>query len=153
MPLAKDILHPTLEAERQSCKLKRLVQSPNSYFMDVKYPGCYKITTVFSHAQTVVLCVGCSFVLCQPTGGKARLTEGRSFRRKQHWGGGRLAGRPGGRPGGQAHLSAPRRWRAQRVANKDRTFLVTSARKKKKKRHQKGHIVCTHSELFNCLFI
>ncbi|KAK1157983.1 hypothetical protein AOXY_G24202 [Acipenser oxyrinchus oxyrinchus] len=39
--------------------------------------GCYKITTVFSHAQTVVLCVGCSTVLCQPTGGKARLTEGR----------------------------------------------------------------------------
>lgn len=38
--------------------------------------GCYKITTVFSHAQTVVLCVGCSTVLCQPTGGKARLTEG-----------------------------------------------------------------------------
>uniref|UniRef100_A0A8V1ABI8 Ribosomal protein S27 n=1 Tax=Gallus gallus TaxID=9031 RepID=A0A8V1ABI8_CHICK len=46
--------------------------------------GCYKITTVFSHAQTVVLCVGCSTVLCQPTGGKARLTEGCSFRRKQH---------------------------------------------------------------------
>ena len=41
--------------------------------------GCYKITTVFSHAQTVVLCVGCSTVLCQPTGGKARLTEGMVF--------------------------------------------------------------------------
>ena len=39
-------------------------------------PGCYKITTVFSHAQTVVLCVSCSTVLCQPTGGRARLTEG-----------------------------------------------------------------------------
>jgi len=38
--------------------------------------GCYKITTVFSHAQTVVVCAGCSTVLCQPTGGKARLTEG-----------------------------------------------------------------------------
>ena len=42
------------------------------YFMDVKCPGCYKITTVFSHAQTVVVCAGCSTVLCQPTGGKAR---------------------------------------------------------------------------------
>ena len=52
------------------------------YFLDVKCPGCYKITTVFSHAQTVVLCVGCSTVLCQPTGGKARLTEGCSFRQK-----------------------------------------------------------------------
>lgn len=85
MPLAKDLLHPSLEEEKRKCKLKRLVQSPNSYFMDVKCPGCYKITTVFSHAQTVVLCVGCSTVLCQPTGGKARLTEGCSFRRKQHW--------------------------------------------------------------------
>ncbi|KAK3572257.1 hypothetical protein QTP86_029401 [Hemibagrus guttatus] len=75
MPLAKDLLHPTAEEERRRHKKKRLVQSPNSYFMDVKCPGCYKITTVFSHAQTVVLCVGCSTVLCQPTGGKARLTE------------------------------------------------------------------------------
>uniref|UniRef100_A0A8C7YKA7 40S ribosomal protein S27 n=1 Tax=Oryzias sinensis TaxID=183150 RepID=A0A8C7YKA7_9TELE len=74
--LAKDLLHPTPEVERRRHKKKRLVQSPNSYFMDVKCPGCYKITTVFSHAQTVVLCVGCSTVLCQPTGGKARLTEG-----------------------------------------------------------------------------
>ncbi|EMP28213.1 40S ribosomal protein S27 [Chelonia mydas] len=84
MPLEKDLLHPSPEEEKRKHKKKRLVQSPNSYFMDVKCPGCYKITTVFSHAQTVVLCVGCSTVLCQPTGGKARLTEGCSFRRKQH---------------------------------------------------------------------
>uniref|UniRef100_A0A8C2MPZ0 40S ribosomal protein S27 n=1 Tax=Cricetulus griseus TaxID=10029 RepID=A0A8C2MPZ0_CRIGR len=71
MPLARDLLHPSLEEEKKKHKKKRLVQSPNSYFMDVKCPGCYKITTVFSHAQTVVLCVGCSTVLCQPTGGKA----------------------------------------------------------------------------------
>ncbi|XP_045222755.2 small ribosomal subunit protein eS27-like [Macaca fascicularis] len=45
--------------------------------MDVTCPGCYKITMVFSHAQTAVLCVACSTVLCQPT-------EGCSFRRKQH---------------------------------------------------------------------
>uniref|UniRef100_A0A8C0MGV5 40S ribosomal protein S27 n=1 Tax=Canis lupus familiaris TaxID=9615 RepID=A0A8C0MGV5_CANLF len=49
--------------------------------MDVKCRGCYKITTVFSHAQMVVLCVDCSTVLCQPMGGKTRLTEGCSFRR------------------------------------------------------------------------
>jgi small subunit ribosomal protein S27e len=78
MPLAKDLLHPRPEDEKRKHKLKRLVQHPNSYFMDVKCPGCYKITTVFSHAQTVVLCVGCSTVLCQPTGGRARLTEGTS---------------------------------------------------------------------------
>ncbi|NXY86294.1 RS27L protein, partial [Alcedo cyanopectus] len=75
--LAKDLVHPSLEDERRKHKKKRIVQSPNSYFMDVKCPGCYKISTVFSHAQTVVLCVGCSTVLCQPTGGKARLTEGK----------------------------------------------------------------------------
>uniref|UniRef100_A0A2K6EXV9 40S ribosomal protein S27 n=1 Tax=Propithecus coquereli TaxID=379532 RepID=A0A2K6EXV9_PROCO len=63
MPLARDLLHPSLEEEKKKHKKKRLVQSPNSYFMDVKCPGCYKITTVFSHAQTVVLCVGCSTVL------------------------------------------------------------------------------------------
>ena len=120
LQLSKDLLHPSADEERRKHKLKRLVQSPNSYFMDVKCPGlppylwshtltlslppsltpslppppppspfvlplsfslpfsqgCYKITTVFSHAQTVVLCVSCSTVLCQPTGGRARLTEG-----------------------------------------------------------------------------
>ena len=44
--------------------------------MDVKCPGCFAITTVFSHAQTVVVCGSCAQVLSQPTGGKARLTEG-----------------------------------------------------------------------------
>uniref|UniRef100_A0A4W5S0P6 40S ribosomal protein S27 n=1 Tax=Hucho hucho TaxID=62062 RepID=A0A4W5S0P6_9TELE len=77
MQLAKDLMHLTLDAERQRHKKKRLVQSPNSYFMDIKCPGCYRITTVFSHAQKVVPCGGCSFVLCQPRGGKCRLTEGK----------------------------------------------------------------------------
>jgi len=77
MPLAKDLLHPTATEERRKHKLKRLVQHPNSFFMDVKCPGCYKITTVFSHAQSVVICTGCSTILCQPTGGRARLTEGK----------------------------------------------------------------------------
>ncbi|KAF8078268.1 40S ribosomal protein S27 [Lyophyllum atratum] len=82
MVLAVDLLNPSPETERRQHKLKRLVQSPNSYFMDVKCSGCFAISTVFSHAQTVVLCGSCSSVLCQPTGGKARLTEGSSFRRK-----------------------------------------------------------------------
>ena len=63
-------------------RVQTLVPAPRSFFMDVKCPGCFTITTVFSHAQTVVICAGCSTVLCQPTGGKARLTEGCSFRRK-----------------------------------------------------------------------
>ncbi|CAF3547567.1 unnamed protein product, partial [Fusarium graminearum] len=66
---------------RKSDKMT-LVPAPRSFFMDVKCPGCFTITTVFSHAQTVVICQGCTTVLCQPTGGKARLTEGCSFRRK-----------------------------------------------------------------------
>ncbi|KAM0751549.1 ribosomal protein S27 [Meredithblackwellia eburnea MCA 4105] len=80
--LAVDLLNPSAAATEKTHKLKRLVQSPNSYFMDVKCPGCFSITTVFSHAQTVVQCGSCSTVLCQPTGGKARLTEGCSFRKK-----------------------------------------------------------------------
>ncbi|KAG8951789.1 40S ribosomal protein S27 [Tulasnella sp. 424] len=82
MVLAVDLLNPSAAQTKRTHKLKRLVQEPNSYFMDVKCPGCFAITTVFSHAQTVVMCGSCSQVLCQPTGGKARLTEGCSFRRK-----------------------------------------------------------------------
>merc|ERR1711918_294855 len=77
-----DLLHPSAEEEKRKHKLKRLVQSPNSFFMDVKCPGCFHITPVFRHAQTVVFCSACSTALCQPTGGKCRLTEGCSYRRK-----------------------------------------------------------------------
>ena len=77
-----DLLNPTAEQEAQTHKLKRLVQSPNSFFMDIKCPGCFQITTVFSHAQTVVVCGSCNQMLCQPTGGRAKLTEGCSFRKK-----------------------------------------------------------------------
>ncbi|CAD6250985.1 unnamed protein product [Miscanthus lutarioriparius] len=77
-----DLLNPPADLEKLKHKKKRLVQSPNSFFMDVKCQGCFSITTVFSHSQTVVVCPGCQTVLCQPTGGKARLTEGCSFRRK-----------------------------------------------------------------------
>ncbi|KAJ3697210.1 hypothetical protein LUZ61_000915 [Rhynchospora tenuis] len=77
-----DLLNPPAELEKRKHKKKRLVQSPNSFFMDVKCAGCFTITTVFSHSQTVVVCANCQTVMCQPTGGKARLTEGCSFRRK-----------------------------------------------------------------------
>ncbi|KAF5394006.1 Zinc-binding ribosomal protein family protein [Paragonimus heterotremus] len=40
MPLAVDLLHPSLREEKRRCKLKRLVPSPNSFFMDVKCPDC-----------------------------------------------------------------------------------------------------------------
>merc|ERR1711937_257043 len=78
-----DLLNPPASVVKDQHKLKRLVQSPNSFFMDVKCQGCFNITTVFSHSQSVVVCGTCAAVLCQPTGGRARLTEGCSFRKKQ----------------------------------------------------------------------
>lgn len=77
-----DLLNPDPKVEATKHKLKRLIPNPNSFFMDVKCPGCLQITTVFSHAQTVVLCGSCNIMLCQPTGGKCKLTEGCSFRKK-----------------------------------------------------------------------
>ncbi|GAY68711.1 hypothetical protein CUMW_266280 [Citrus unshiu] len=50
--------------------------------MDAKCQGCFNITTIFSHSQTVVVCGNCQSVLRQPTGGRARLTEGCYFRKK-----------------------------------------------------------------------
>ncbi|GAA0142781.1 ribosomal protein [Lithospermum erythrorhizon] len=82
LPNDIDLLNPPADIEKRKHKLKRLVPSPNSFFMDVKCQGCFNITTVFSHSQTVVVCGNCQSVLCQPTGGRARLTEGCSFRRK-----------------------------------------------------------------------
>ncbi|CAI8506784.1 unnamed protein product [Hanseniaspora opuntiae] len=78
----RNLLHPSAATEARKHKLKTLVQGPRSYFLDVKCPGCLNITTIFSHAQTAVACESCKKVLCQPTGGKAKLTEGTSFRRK-----------------------------------------------------------------------
>lgn len=78
----RDLLHPTLEHERQSHKLKRLVPAPNSYFMDVKCGGCNETAVVFSHAQTVVACNNCKNILSKPTGGKCKLTEGSAFKVK-----------------------------------------------------------------------
>ncbi|MBA0654384.1 hypothetical protein Gotri_019468, partial [Gossypium trilobum] len=78
-----DLLNPPAELEKKKHKLKRLVQTPNSFFMVIfKKAISLYITTVFSHSQTVVVCGNCQTVLCQPTGGKARLTEGCSFRKK-----------------------------------------------------------------------
>ena len=81
MPV-QDMLYPSKASEAQKHKLKRLVQGPNSYFMDVKCPGCYNIQTVFSHVHAPVFCSSCSIQIAQPTGGKSRLTEGCSFRKK-----------------------------------------------------------------------
>jgi hypothetical protein len=41
--IEEDLLHPNAAAEARHHKLKRLVQSPNSFFMDVKCPGCFQM--------------------------------------------------------------------------------------------------------------
>merc|ERR1712113_179887 len=82
MALSSNLLQPTLADQKQRHKKKRLVQSPNSFFMDVKCQGCLKIKTIFSHAQTVVVCPGCDTVMARPSGGKAKLTSGCSYRKK-----------------------------------------------------------------------
>ena len=38
-----DLLHPPADLEKQKHKTKRLVQSPNSFFMDVKCQGCFQM--------------------------------------------------------------------------------------------------------------
>ena len=51
-----DLLNVDAEADAQTHKLKRLVQSPDSFFMDIKCPQCQTINTLFSHVQGVCLC-------------------------------------------------------------------------------------------------
>ena len=80
--LDSDLRFPSVQSQRSAHKRRRLVQGPNSYFMDVKCPKCFAITTVYSHATTEVACPGCATVLTKSTGGKTMLTEGCSFRKK-----------------------------------------------------------------------
>lgn len=77
-----DLLNPSLQSEKESHKLKRLIPAPNSYFMDVKCGGCNETTVVFSHAQNVIACNNCKNVLTKPTGGKCQITDGSAFKIK-----------------------------------------------------------------------
>ncbi|KAK7200461.1 40S ribosomal protein S27-1 [Novymonas esmeraldas] len=77
-----DLSYPTVRSERMKHKRRRLVQGPNSYFMDVRCPRCGHITVVYSHATIAVACRNCSKQLCSPTGGKAMLVENCGSRRK-----------------------------------------------------------------------
>ncbi|KAJ0817559.1 putative ribosomal protein S27 [Helianthus annuus] len=43
LPNDVDLLNPPAELEKRKHKLKRLVQSPNSFFMDVKCQGCFNM--------------------------------------------------------------------------------------------------------------
>jgi len=62
-------------------KPKNNKRDSDSYWMEMKHPGCSTITNVFSHTQNTTYCDGCSYILCRPTGKLAILTEGSSFRK------------------------------------------------------------------------
>lgn len=44
--LAVDLLNPPASVHARTHKLKKIVPEPNSFFMDVKCPGCFQITYV-----------------------------------------------------------------------------------------------------------
>lgn len=78
----RDLLHPAYQQQKNAHKLKRLIPTSNSYFMDVKCVRCSEINIVFSHAQTIVPCNNCKYILTKPTGGKCLLTDGSAFKIK-----------------------------------------------------------------------
>jgi len=51
-----DLLTPNLEVEETLHKLKKLVQRPNSYFIDIKCRNCKDMVHTFSHAQSIIKC-------------------------------------------------------------------------------------------------
>ena len=77
-----DLLHPNPLEEAEKHKLKKLVQKPNSFFLDIKCKACGELTHTFSHAQSVIKCKNCNEILATPTGGKLELRDGIRIRRK-----------------------------------------------------------------------
>lgn len=76
-----DLLHPNPEEEDKKHKLKKLVQKPNSFFVDIKCT-CGTLTHTFSCAQSTIKCKSCNEILATPTGGKLEFKEGVHIRRK-----------------------------------------------------------------------
>ena len=71
-----DLLHPPVDLEKQKNKRKRLVQSPNSFFMDVKCQGCFQMCAALPPDHCRAPCP------CLVTGSPAWLTNAKlaSFR-------------------------------------------------------------------------
>jgi len=51
-----DLLNPDPREEAVKHKLRKLVQKPNSYFIDIKCTTCNELVHTFSHAQTTIKC-------------------------------------------------------------------------------------------------
>lgn len=78
----ESLKYPSPETIIRTCKKKRLIPRPNSYYMDVKCCDCEKRVTIFSHSQRIITCKGCDTVIAKPSGGKAKLTHGCKFKVK-----------------------------------------------------------------------
>lgn len=53
--LAIDLLNRPADVQARTHKLKKVVPEPNSFFMDVKCPGCFQITYVPPVCSTITL--------------------------------------------------------------------------------------------------
>ncbi|KAJ3425792.1 guanine nucleotide-binding protein subunit alpha [Anaeramoeba flamelloides] len=72
MSAERDLLNIDLEDEDKKHKMKRIVPTPNSYFLDVQCSRCSMISIVFSHSQTIFKCPKCQTVLARPSGGNKK---------------------------------------------------------------------------------
>lgn len=66
--LSKDLMHPRFADEKGRHKKKRLVQSPNSYFMDVKCMGRQRGDPPAPHISFTLLIFAIIFfasIMCQ----------------------------------------------------------------------------------------
>merc|ERR1711941_148507 len=80
-----DLLNVPDHVEQKRHKLKRTVQAPNSYFMNVKSGGdTSNVAIVFSHSQTPIYCPSTNQVLAKVTGGKVLLADRCSFSVKKY---------------------------------------------------------------------
>merc|ERR1711935_384656 len=79
-----DLLNIPDAMEQRRHKLKRTVQAPNSYFMNVKSSDNSGMAVVFSHSQTPIMCPSTDKVLAKVTGGKVMLADRCSFSVKKH---------------------------------------------------------------------
>jgi ribosomal protein S27E len=76
-----DLLFPDPKKEQAKHKLKRQVQKPNSFFLDIKDPDSNDIIHTFSHANCVIRSKN-GKVLAYPSGGKLKFKDGVKIRRK-----------------------------------------------------------------------
>ncbi|KAJ6234432.1 guanine nucleotide-binding protein subunit alpha [Anaeramoeba flamelloides] len=83
MSAERDLLNIDLEDEDKKHKMKRIVPTPNSYFLDVQCSRCSMISIVFSHSQTIFKCPKCQTVLARPSGGKATISPKCNKKTKQ----------------------------------------------------------------------